>query len=73
MVDSKHFSTSTVSREIRQREVVAQAKGVRKLLLIQRQTVFFDWNAFSHELALLSLVCYTSWGRSGDNESQVII
>ena len=45
MVDSKHFSTSTVTREIRQRKVVAEAKGVPKLLLVQRQTVFFDWNS----------------------------
>ena len=37
MVDSKHFSRSTVTREIRQRKVVAKAKGVPKLLLVQRQ------------------------------------
>ena len=36
MVDSKHFSTGTVTREIRQREVVAKAKEVPKLLLIQK-------------------------------------
>ena len=36
MVDSKHFSTSTVTREIRQRKVVAKAKGVPKLLRVLR-------------------------------------
>ena len=45
MVDSKHFSTSTVTREIRQRKVVAEAKGVPKLLLVQRQTVLFNWSS----------------------------
>ena len=33
MVDGKHFSTSTVTREIKQKEVVAKAKRVPKLLL----------------------------------------
>ena len=37
MVDSQHFSTSTATREIRQREVIAKAWGVPKLLLIRRQ------------------------------------
>ena len=40
MVDSKHFSTSTVTREMRQREVVVKAKRVPKLLLVQSQSVF---------------------------------
>ena len=39
MVDSKHFSTSTVTREIRQRKVVAKANGVPKLLLVHRQVL----------------------------------
>lgn len=45
MVDSKHFSTGTVNKEIRQREVVAKVKGVPQLLLIQKQTLLLDWNS----------------------------
>ena len=74
MVDSKHFSTSTVTREIRQRKVVAKAKGVPKVLLVQRQTVFFDWNSVQPRaiVAPLSLVCCSAWSRSGDNDSPLI-
>ena len=45
MVESKHFSISTVTREIREREVVAKTKGVPKRPLVQSQSVFFDWNS----------------------------
>jgi len=72
MVGSKHFSTSTVTREIRQREVVAKAKGVPKLLLVQSQSVFFDWNSVQPRAGCLSLVCCTAWSRSGDNDSSIL-
>ena len=75
MVDSKHFSTSTVTREIRQREVVAKAKGVPKLLLVQSQSVFFDWNSVQPRAG--SLVPFPlsatplgrAWSILGDNDS----
>ena len=72
MVDSKHFSTSTVTRQIRQRKVVAKAKGVRKLLLVKRQTVFFDCKSVQLRASSLSLVCCTAWSRSGVNDSSFL-
>ena len=74
VVGSKHFSTSTGTREIRQREVVAKAKGVPKLLLVQSQSVFFDWNNVQPRAGSLSLflVCCTAWSRSGDNDSSIL-
>ena len=61
MVDIKHFSNGTVTREIRQREVVAKAKGVPKLLPVQRQTVFFNWNSVQPLAgSLVPFVCCTA-------------
>ena len=70
MVDSKHFSTSTVTREIRQRKVVAKAKGVPKLLLVQRETVFFDYNSIlvlrmAYEILVPHLCNYILWQFQG--------
>ena len=72
MVDSKHFSTSTVTREIRQKKVVAKAKGVPKLLLVQRQTVNFDWNSVQPRAGSLVPFCCTAKSRSGDNDSSIL-
>ena len=50
MVEDKHFSTSTVTREIRQREVVAKAKGVLKLLLkLGLISGYFEGQTFEHK------------------------
>ena len=70
MVDSKHFSTSTVIREIRHREVVAKAKGVPKLLIVQRQSVFFDWNSVQPRADSL-VPCLLHWGLEVDQEIRI--